>query len=562
MHTTLILIAALLMGTVAQANDHKQKLNTKIDRVTVFQQGAQVFRKSNLNIEAGITKLVFVGLSANINAQSIRIGGKGEFVILDVRHHVEYPAPDAAGKVPTEVQRKIKMLKDSIADVNLSLRTLKAEMDALVAELNVLRNNKLTKGEGKSDSLRMFVEFMKFYRQQMNDIDRTYIRAEREHALATERKRQMDERLVQLINFGNNGGQSVPEHGPDHQVVVTISADKAGPGRIDLSYMVSGASWVPQYDLRTDGPEAPLSIMYKASVQQSTAEDWKDVRLTLSTADPTRGTTRPQLDPWVLQRQPVYRPQAGAYAPAKAMQAERLAIEDMRSQADDAELLAQEAPMPDAVMSSELVNAQQRFATMEFEVPMPYTIAANGQPRTIALRTKELPTAYFHYLVPKLDCESYIVARTTGWQKLDLLPGTANIYYDGTYVGQTTIDPYNYADTVEFALGRDPRVTATWERLKDETKGKPLAHDRVVTRVNRMAISNRTGRKVSLLIDDQIPVSHMEEVQVDLTRPEGGVLNPLTGTVRWEFNMDKTDKELRPEFTITLPKDMQVSGLE
>jgi uncharacterized protein (TIGR02231 family) len=212
-------------------------------------------------------------------------------------------------------------------------------------------------------------------------------------------------------------------------------------------------------------------------------------------------------------------------------------------------------------MSSELVNPQQRFATVEFEVPMPYTIMANGQARTIALRSRELPTAYFHYLVPKLERESYIVARTTGWQKLDLLPGTANIYYDGTYVGQTSIDPYNYSDTVEFALGRDPRVTASWERLKDESKGKPLAHDRVVTRANRIAISNRTGRRISLLVDDQIPVSHMEEVRVDLTRADGGVLNAATGTLRWEFNLEKTDRELRPEFTITLPKDMQVSGL-
>lgn len=561
MRTTLILLAALFLGPNAQANDHRQKVNTKIDRVTVFQQGAQVFRKSNLSIEAGITEVVFVGLSANINAQSIRIGGKGEFVILDVRHHVEYPSTDALGKVPTEVQRKIKNLKDSIADVNLSLRTLKAEMDALVAELNVLRNNKLTKGEGKSDSLGMFMEFMKFYRQQMNDIDRTYIRAEREHLLATERKRLMDERLAQLINFGNNGGQSLPEQGPDHQVVVTISADKAGPGRIDLSYMVSGASWEPQYDLRTDGPEAPLSIMYKASVQQSTAEDWRDVRLTLSTADPSRGTDRPVLSPWILQRQPVFRSEGGAYAPAAAKAMTVEAIEDLGAKELEERAQANEEPMKEALMSSELVNQQQRFATVEFEVPMPYTIAANGQPRTIALRTKELSTAYFHYLVPKLDRESYIVARTTGWQKLDMLPGTANIYYDGTYVGQTQIDPYNYADTVEFTLGRDPRVTANWERLKDETRGKPLAHDRVVTRVNRMAISNRTGRRVSLLIDDQIPVSRMEEVRVDLTRPEGGVLNPLTGTVRWEFNMEKTDKELRPEFTVTLPKDMQVSGL-
>ena len=551
---TLVISIALL---TAQANDSKKRIATKIDRVTVFQSGAQVFRKGSVELQTGITEVVFTNLSPNIVEQTLRVTGKGEFVILEVKKTTEYPEPTAIAQLPTDVVRKIKSLTDSLADADLVLRTLKAEMDALVLEHHMLKNNKLAKGEGKSDSLALFVGFMTYFRKQMTDIDRNYIRAERDHARQTELRKAMNERLIALKNYRSTSGEKDADNGPDHQVVVTLSADKPGPARLELSYAVTGAGWEPLYDLRAENADAPLNITYKAQVRQNTGEDWNNVRLTLSTNNPNRNNTRPTLNPWVIGLQTVYRQQTSApvaYGMAEQAMTKRQ-TEDVAG--DDRE----DQALPDAVLSSELVTANARFASVEFEVPLPYTISANNEPRLIAIRQQTLPTDYFHYLVPKLDRESYIVARTTGWQKLDLLPGTANIYYEGTYIGQTAINPYNFADTVEFALGRDPRVTATWERIKDETKGKPLAHDRVITRSQRMAIANRTGKTIKLLVDDQIPVTALDDIRVDLTKPDGGKLNATTGTVRWEFALSKPEKELRFEFSITLPKERQLSGL-
>lgn len=559
MRTIIAALVIFLSFQSAQANDRKQRINTGIDKVTVFRQGAQVFRKASINLQTGISEVVFTGLSANIIEQSVRVSGKGEFIILEVRKTTEYPEPGKVEQLPSDIVRKIKLLKDSIAQTDLSLRTVKAEMDALQIEHNMLKNNKLAKGEGKSDSLNLLMGFMAYFRKQMNDIDRNYIRAEREHALQTEQKRAMQDRLTALQNYRSNQGEMDADQGPDHQVTVTVSADKPVPARLELSYAVTGASWEPLYDLRAENAEAPLNIMYKAQVRQNTGENWDNVRLTLSTNNPNRNNNKPALTPWVIGFQPQgYQRQQNA---PMSMMAEREISKMKKAEATAGMAYDNLADLPDAVLSSELVNTSEKFASVEFEVPLPYTIAPNNEPRLIAIRQQSLPTEYFHYLVPKLDRESYIVARTTGWQKLDLLPGMANIYYDGTYIGQTSINPHNYADTVEFALGRDPRVTATWERIKDETKGKPLGHDRVISRANRMAIANRTGKTIKLLIDDQVPVSHVDEIRVELTKPDGGRLTASTGTVRWEFSLSKPDKELRPEFTVTLPKESQLSGL-
>jgi hypothetical protein len=99
------------------------------------------------------------------------------------------------------------------------------------------------------------------------------------------------------------------------RVVVVVLAEEDGPAELDLKYNVTGASWTPVYDLRAEvanaGSEtngeasgkAPatatsnskISLDYRASISQRTAEDWKNVNLTLSIASPQLGSVIPKL---------------------------------------------------------------------------------------------------------------------------------------------------------------------------------------------------------------------------------------------------------------------------
>jgi uncharacterized protein (TIGR02231 family) len=101
------------------------------------------------------------------------------------------------------------------------------------------------------------------------------------------------------------------------RVVVVVLAEEDGPAELDLKYNVTGASWTPVYDLRAEvanassdsngeaSGKAPapatatsnskISLDYRASISQRTAEDWKNVNLTLSTASPQLGSVIPKL---------------------------------------------------------------------------------------------------------------------------------------------------------------------------------------------------------------------------------------------------------------------------
>jgi len=98
-------IAILLFATHSFAKEKKSIVKSKINNVTVFLQGAQVQRKGRFNLEKGITKLVFEGITQNFNKNSIQAKGYGNFIILDVSHNVFYPVPEKVA-IPSTIPLK------------------------------------------------------------------------------------------------------------------------------------------------------------------------------------------------------------------------------------------------------------------------------------------------------------------------------------------------------------------------------------------------------------------------------------------------------------------------
>lgn len=83
-----------------------------------------------------------------------------------------------------------------------------------------------------------------------------------------------------------------------------------------LEYFIPGARWVPQYQchIARDGSQARL--LMRALVVQNSGEDWRNVHLSLSTAQPTQWTALPKLNAIRIgKRQPPPPRQAGFRPP-------------------------------------------------------------------------------------------------------------------------------------------------------------------------------------------------------------------------------------------------------
>ncbi|MBK8847735.1 MAG: mucoidy inhibitor MuiA family protein [Bacteroidetes bacterium] len=295
----LILMAGLFVTMQAMANEKKVK--SDVTNVTVFTQGAQVFRKANITATPGVTNYVFNGLSKFINPLSIQAGGSGNFTILEVKHSIAYPQPAAKKetKLPQNILKDITSIEDSITEINFSVAEVAEQKNALLLEKDMIIKNKLAKGEGKSDSLPVLKQAMEYFRIKLTDINAqlaTINRSEWKHQKLLTR---LNERLQELRTYRNSEEPTIV-YEPEHQVVVTISAEAATPGTLTINYMVQGAGWVPLYDLRSTSAGAPMQLTYKANVYQSSGELWDNVKLKLSTSNPNKGNLKPELPTWYV----------------------------------------------------------------------------------------------------------------------------------------------------------------------------------------------------------------------------------------------------------------------
>jgi len=446
-----LLIALLVIGKMNAFSQKEKKADSKIEQVTVFLQGAQVREKGKFTADKGMTKIIFEGMAPSYNQQSIQVKGKGEFIILDVSPRVHYPQPEneKPTTVPMNITKELKALNDSIETLNWEMKDVDNEIAALNLEKNILLNSATVKGQSTKDSLQALTKAMEYMRIKLPEINKLMLKAEKRKQTIQLDLNEKHTRKSELENYNyhsgytTNSGYTTKSVAPVQQIVVSISADAPVSGTLELSYMVAQAGWSPSYDLRANDINSPVSLTYKAHVFQTTGVAWDDVKIKLSTINPNRSNVKPTLAPWYLSYvQPIREVPAATYNNSYKGPS-TLSKEDMSLDIDDAKHI------------SAYTTMTENLTMVEFDLKIPYTIPSDGQQYLMAVKSEEIKTTYEYFVVPKLDTDAYLVAYLTGWEEMNLLPAVANIYYDGTYVGQTRINPSIMSEKLELPLGRD-----------------------------------------------------------------------------------------------------------
>ena len=110
--------------------------------------------------------------------------------------------------------------------------------------------------------------------------------------------KKLNERLVKLQQQFNEQNELYSRN--TSEIVINLSADAATAVDLDVNYVVANAGWYPVYDLRAINTKNPVQLSYKANVFQATGEEWKNVKLKLSTANPNLGGMKPEVYTWYL----------------------------------------------------------------------------------------------------------------------------------------------------------------------------------------------------------------------------------------------------------------------
>ena len=546
----------------SNAND-KKIVPSNISSVTVYSQGAQIHRKANYTVGKGVTQVIIEGVSPRIDTKSLQVKATGSAIILDSKYSVYYPKPEETplSGLPLKVRRSIDLLNDSLSNINYEIKELQDEIDVLNATKNILSNNGAIRGKGKvNDSIQLLKEAVDYYMVKMTEVNKKLQSLERKRNIKSKKRDGMMKRLSDLQNYQNNANLVPKPKGPIHRIVVTLQTKTTVSGKLDVSYLVGNAGWTPMYDLRSEIQNGKVNLNYKAHVYQNTGVDWEEVPLTISTNNPYQNKTKPELHPWYVDFYTAQRNLNYVETKKQKSGVRRMA----EAQGYDMEEAATPTSMGsvaevDAVYSDQFVQVIDNVISAEFKIDLPYTIRSNNEQHMVLVKNVDLKADYKYFTVPKHDRAVYLVAQISKLDELQLVPASANIFFDGSYIGETYLDPTTMDDTLNLSLGKDPNIIVKRTLMKKESKDKVVGTKKEKTYVYSIQIKNLKSSSIDLVVQDQIPITQNAEIEIEALELSKGELDERTGIINWNFTIRGSgEKDIELKYKVKFDKDKNV----
>lgn len=505
------------------------QITPEINSVKLFIEGAEISRSKNIRIESGLDTLKIEGLSPFISPQTIQAKLKGA-KILDVNFRINHLKSK-------KDQPKLTKIKSQIRDIEKDLLDLTDQLSYLEIEKDLILSNKKIRGEEPLD-IEDVKDFVNYYQNKMpqllSKITDTHQQINKFESV--KRKLINQEREIEKVKTKRTG-----------EVEILYQSDNVKTTMFKISYHVSRCGWKPFYAMRASNIDAPINFEYNALVYQNTGTDWKDCKLTIASGNPILNGEKPELYPWRLKIQ-------------IASQENFLMNNSLYT---DKNKLQVKKEISDFSMKS-LENKKDVIQTetltfTSFKIPQKFSLNSGQEDKRISILTKNLPASFHYYAVPKNSSGVHLVANVTNLSDLALIPGQSHIYFDGTFVGKSFLNPTTMNDTLTISLGQDQSILS--ERIKQEKKCLNNATLLGVTkkRAYEVAVKNNRDKAIKIEIMDQIPISKNNKIKVSYKLGAGWVLKEETGILKWELIIPPGDKVSSSlEFEVKHPKKYNV----
>ncbi|MFD1552228.1 hypothetical protein DNU06_11660 [Putridiphycobacter roseus] len=537
----------------------EKTIKSTIQKVTVYQQGAQIHRKAYFSIKSGTTKIILEGISPQIDQKSIQVQGTGEMTILDSKYTVTYPKPIPQGTlIPTpKMDRELYLLNDSIFEIDYLIMANQHKLNLINSQISILTNNGAIKGIGKvNDSIPLLRDAMDFHYLKMNTLNLELLSVTKSQALIQKTKNRINQRINELNEFKRKTQFIQPKsNAAIHKLVVTLISQNGTNGRLNISYLVKDAGWTPLYDIRSNSTKSNVDLTYKAQVRQNTGVNWENIPLTLSTTNPYTNKTKPTLSPYYVNFNrpvpPQYNLNEVQVSPTRT--GKKINLSRSESMEEDEVAISADYAYNHTVIQKQLI-------AVNYDIGLPYTIESNNEVHMVLVRKENLKTDYRFYTVPKLDPSAYLIAELSDLGDLNLIPGNATIFHDGTYLGETYINPNTMADSLALSLGKDQNIQVKRTLLKDDSKTRIIGDKTLRTYAYLIEIKNQKSSTLNIKLQDQIPVAQTSEITIEAIELSKGKLNEVTGIIDWNLKLKaKETKTIKLTYTVSHSKTKQLN---
>lgn len=603
----LILSICLLVSAIAMA----QKpifTSAKTKAATVYFSGAEITQSTSVNLPVGTSEIVIKNVADYLNENTVQIAAPKSVTVLSVQFSDNYVSEYELD----ESNPAIKRVRDSITYVQKELKKVQIDKHSHQQTIEILDKNKEIRGANSGLNVAELMKLVEYYKSKRIELDNAVV-------LLAEKETRWNKTLTELNNKLEINTQK-EEKISEGKLILQVMNEVAGNVNLDISYITNSASWQPFYDLRAENITASIDLAYKAKVTQTTGIDWKKVKLTLSSGNPNQNNVAPLLQAWFLRygkyKEFENRPNAnvtntlqgqlsgvnvtaatgqpGAKSsvvirgvgsinansdplyvingfPSSAEEFRKIAptsIKDVRVIKDEEALseFGNRGSNGVIVITTKNMNdyttIEEQELNVSFDIDIPYDILSNGKAHSVSLKDIKIPATYKYYAAPKAEKEAFLLAELNDYAKYNLLPGEANIVFEGMYVGKTMINPNQTQDTLNLSMGRDKKISIKRERITDKSGTKFLSSYKEQTFTYDITVRNNKKEEINMLLKDQYPLSTDKEITVELLEKDGAKENEETGILTWEIKLKPNEtKKYRISNKVKYPKDKLIGNL-
>ena len=512
-----------------------------VDSVVVFVDRARVTRVGAAACDSGRARVTFTHLPASLDARTLRGEvHEGAEVIGVVTEQVnEQQAVDPRARDLEEQQRKVQA----------EIRNNEARRSAIVADLTDMEAYGMVFGSTVGEEMRNPKPNTAIWGKNLDAFrTRRAARNDERHKLdvALRGLRQQSDRIArETAHLGAAGARAF------RTATVVVDCRKLSRVTASLSYVVPGANWRPEYDLdfsaraRGKNGAGTARLTVGAVIRQATGEDWKSARLSLSTARPKLGAEAPMPAPLLVDGQEEKRDKVLVQA------------QERREQ-----LQGGGGPGAAGPTAAGLDDKGNAFV---LSLPNRVTIVADGRPVWAPVDVREAPAVVKLVTTPKLDEHVYQVIALKNPCAYPLIDGRVRSYRGGSYVGDAAFEYHGVGEPIEVSLGIDEELKVERKVIDDlDKKAGVFSSTKHILRSFRTTITNRSGGTEAVELRENIPVSQIDDVKVEVMSKEttpGYQLDARRGFMTWSVPLKSGEWRYTDiSYAIHLPDAWQVNG--
>ena len=523
---------------------------SQVKEVVVYNDRSLVTRVKKEKVNPGINEIVFKSIPISVDTESLRANGlasKGTGLkVLDIKLIKNYQDISS--------EKDWKKLEEQINETKEQINILKAELKRIDNQKKIMEifstqtiktnNDDLENGRF---STKQWAEAYNFYQAQTKNLDSEYFKINKE-------LKNINEVLIVLQDKYSKYQNRKSYYTLD--AIVSCQLQKESNIEISLTYIVPNTYWYPVYDCRLDLDSKKIMIEYYAKVYQNTGEDWKDVKLILSTARPDLSGQIPEIYPWQLD---FY-----TYEDKKESSKVKSNLPFVRKK------------MKEPVESEMFMELDEEEKAEEYQaeidskgVAINYAISQKTDIPSTKEQTKVTISTGIKFdpeltwaIIPRYNTSSFLKGKIKNNSDFTLLPGKISLFVNDSFIGKSNIELINPNQEFELSLGRDPRIEAKF-KLIDIEKGKKIGK-KFEKRKYLITIQNNSNENVNINIKDIIPKSLQPKkiiVRIIKIDPEPKEIKE-DSICTWNIEIIKGMKfEITEEWIVEYPEGNNISGL-